>query len=106
MRLLDDLEIRVEGWVLELGRIEYVRDEKWFRVSLRKNLGERKLVETVIHELEHYDLAKTLFSMNVKPQPIAQKPYPEWVHSEPSCLWELKFLRAYERLLGETTRRP
>lgn len=95
MRVLDDLEIRVEGWVLEFGRLEYVSDRKCFFMWVRKNLDEREIGKTLIHEMEHYDITKTLLSMNIQTLPLPETPYPEWVHSKPSGIWSRTDGRAH-----------
>jgi len=85
------LELRVCGWFPDvepdltrrLGQFIYSPLNERFYVFIRQNISENKFVHAIIHELEHYDLAKILLSIKVPTVP-GRHIYPEWVHSQQS----------------------
>lgn len=68
-------------------------DEKGFVIRVRSNVPSRILISLIIHELEHYDIAKRLMKMKIPQQKpiykngkcvLYRELYPEWTHSNPS----------------------
>jgi len=116
MRFLDDLEIffaynsslgkRIQAelsftWIDE-GENGRSR-EAWvilFAPLMRREKMQNQLPEVLVHELEHYYVAKLLLSWNIPARLsimterngqyayLDLSPYPEWTHSEPSYLPE------------------
>jgi hypothetical protein len=102
VRALDDLDIECVNWLKpeENGKLGY-SCENCFRIWISCKLRERKIIKTLIHELEHYELTKLLLSWAI---PAWLHPfiiYPEWVHSNPSGIWKLDRGTIYPKLKWE-----
>ena len=96
-RVLDDLKVLAVDWLKyeKIGKryfkrngefTDYVNTHKAFFILLRKEdefYTEQDQIETLLHELEHYDISKTLLAIGIPPS-RGQALYPEWVHSNPS----------------------
>jgi hypothetical protein len=100
-KILDDLEIfaNVKEKVprTRLGSFDFVNIEEndgstheSFIIVVHNTSNDQTLVETILHELEHYDVTKTLQKLKTPTYGNSRSVYhnphtwPEWFHSNPS----------------------
>lgn len=101
--IFEDLKIHVSVLLrfYEICRFEWDKEEETFLISFnyeREPFNNEK-IESLCHELEHYDLTKLLKSWNISTGKSGL--YPEWITSNPSFLpgeenkpfWEKKGVR-------------
>ena len=81
----DTVNFKVAKWPNELAIFYFGRVDRRFHILFSRYpafLSEDELIETLLHELEHYVLTRILKRLGVKAN--GNGLYPEWITSKPS----------------------
>jgi len=82
---VDIVNLKVAKWPSEVAIFYFGCGDQRFHILFSRYpgfLSEDELLETLLHEMEHYDLTRILRKLGIKSN--VHGLYPEWIISKPS----------------------